>query len=645
MSSRTLSSILSRLVWRSLLPPIILLCVFSAFRFYESQTDTRGDMQQLLGSAGVQIDTFLETRIRPLEILANSPLADSSRRWPDLYSEAKAFHTSFASHVTFANADRVMLFSTRFPYGAAPSLVPEELSGQSFTVALESGKPALGDMVGYPKVKEPLIPIAVPGMREGQVRHLILTTVSTRELQKCIDAIPLKPDWTLTLRDGAGNLVAQNAPAGFDSVRDVEANWRFDTKPRLVPWTLSLERPRQVTHQLLLKSLGELLAAIFVAAIGGRIFGNRIAERIELQTTDLADGGPEAAIPDISELARIRSRLDALVSGLQERDRKLNTIIGNIPSAVSLKTPEGKYVLANPSLQRILKLSEAEIVGKTDFALYPEMTARNFRINDQRVLNTGAVFTIEEIVPVDGVPRYFISHMFPIHDEEGKIALICRISLDISDRKEAEQALVERQAATLAEQSRIQRATLNLMEDARAAQRLAETTASELRKFSLAIDQSPENIIITDLEANIEYVNQAFIDNTGYRREEVIGKNPRILSANKTPPEIYAAMWASLSSGKTWKGEFCNAYKDGSERYYFAIITPLRRPDGEVTHYVSVQEDITEKKRLSAELDAHRHHLQELVDQRAVELTRQGRSFQALLDNLPHMAWMKDAEG
>jgi PAS domain S-box-containing protein len=91
---------------------------------------------------------------------------------------------------------------------------------------------------------------------------------------------------------------------------------------------------------------------------------------------------------------------------------------------------------------------------------------------------------------------------------------------------------------------------------------------------------------------------RAFVRNTGYSRDEVIGQNPRMLQSGKTPPETYVALWATLTQGQPWKGEFHNKRKDGSEYVEFAIITPLRQPDGTISHYVAVKEDITEKKRV-----------------------------------------------
>ncbi len=142
----------------------------------------------------------------------------------------------------------------------------------------------------------------------------------------------------------------------------------------------------------------------------------------------------------------------------------------------------------------------------------------------------------------------------------------------------------------------------------------------DLRKLSRAVEQSQASIIITNVRAEIEYVNASFVRHSGYARGEVLGKNPRILQSGETPPTTYTELWRVLSSGETWSGELINRKKDGSTYVELAIISPLRQPDGTITHYVAVKEDITEQKRLLAELERHRDHLRDLVDERTREL-------------------------
>jgi PAS domain S-box-containing protein len=131
------------------------------------------------------------------------------------------------------------------------------------------------------------------------------------------------------------------------------------------------------------------------------------------------------------------------------------------------------------------------------------------------------------------------------------------------------------------------------------AHKLAE---ENILKLSQAVEQSPGSIVITGLDANIEYVNEGFVKITGYSRAEVIGQNPRILQSGKTPQETYQDMWEQLKRGEVWKGELINRRKDGSEYIESVLISPVRQDDGQVTHYLAIKEDITKYKQAEATL-------------------------------------------
>jgi two-component system, cell cycle sensor histidine kinase and response regulator CckA len=123
-----------------------------------------------------------------------------------------------------------------------------------------------------------------------------------------------------------------------------------------------------------------------------------------------------------------------------------------------------------------------------------------------------------------------------------------------------------------------------------------------LRKFQLATEQSPASIVITDIRGLIEYVNPKFTEVTGYTAEEVIGANPRVLKSGEMPADEYRRLWQTISSGQEWRGEFHNRKKDGALYWELASISPIRDDTGEITHFVAVKEDITERKRAAEEL-------------------------------------------
>jgi len=159
-----------------------------------------------------------------------------------------------------------------------------------------------------------------------------------------------------------------------------------------------------------------------------------------------------------------------------------------------------------------------------------------------------------------------------------------------------------------------------------------KTATAEIRKLQLAMAQSPESIVITNLEARIEYVNEAFERVTGFTRAEALGRNPRILQSGNTPRETYAAMWSNLSHGEPWRGELINRRKDGSEYVEMVNIAPIRQPDGQITHYLAVKEDITDKRRMADELERYRAHLEQLVESRTAELNLALREQDALFN-------------
>ncbi|MCH7818116.1 MAG: PAS domain S-box protein [Candidatus Marinimicrobia bacterium] len=150
---------------------------------------------------------------------------------------------------------------------------------------------------------------------------------------------------------------------------------------------------------------------------------------------------------------------------------------------------------------------------------------------------------------------------------------------------------------------------------------------AELKKLSNAVEQAAEMILIADNNGIIQYVNPEFELITGYKKDEVIGKTPRILKSNKHPEEFYRNMWDMMLGGDTFRGLIINKKKNGEIYYEEKIISPLKDDEGKITHFVSNGRDIT--KRINAEK----------------KIKEQRKFLRQVLDINPNIIFAKDKEG
>ncbi|MCE1189725.1 MAG: PAS domain S-box protein [Ignavibacteria bacterium] len=124
----------------------------------------------------------------------------------------------------------------------------------------------------------------------------------------------------------------------------------------------------------------------------------------------------------------------------------------------------------------------------------------------------------------------------------------------------------------------------------------------EITKLSSAIEQNPATIMITDAKGRIEYVNPVFSQLTGYSREEVIGRTPGFLKTGHTSSEEYRSLWATITNGDIWRGEFLNRRKNGELFWESSAIFSIKNHNGLITNFVAIKEDITQRKKMEADL-------------------------------------------
>jgi len=145
---------------------------------------------------------------------------------------------------------------------------------------------------------------------------------------------------------------------------------------------------------------------------------------------------------------------------------------------------------------------------------------------------------------------------------------------------------------------------------------------AKITMLSQALEQSPISVIITDLDANIEYVNPIFTHMTGYSYDEVIGQNPSILQSGETPKHVFTELWSTITDGKVWHGEFYNKRKNGAFFWEDTTILPLKNKRNRITNYMGLKIDITPRKNLEVKLAEHRKQLEQKVKERTFELDR-----------------------
>ena len=148
----------------------------------------------------------------------------------------------------------------------------------------------------------------------------------------------------------------------------------------------------------------------------------------------------------------------------------------------------------------------------------------------------------------------------------------------------------------------------------------SKKSEEQLRVLSRAVQQSPASVIITDFDGNIEYINPKFQQVTGYPLDEIKGKNPRILSSGLKPASEYEILWNTITAGNDWTGEFQNKKKNGEIYWASALISPVKDNEGNITHFLGLQEDISERKRNEMELRDAKEKAEEMNRMKSIFL-------------------------
>ena len=236
------------------------------------------------------------------------------------------------------------------------------------------------------------------------------------------------------------------------------------------------------------------------------------------------------------------------------------------------------------------------------FELYTDVSPLMVEISrDTRnlAIGTGLVFfMIYGLLIIIARHAYFtiVKQYADITDKNSALAK------EIIDRELVEYALKKTQDEL---EQRVEQRTLELTSEINERKQAEKS----LNQLSQAVEQSPAMTIITDASGRIEYINPRFTKVTGYAAEEVEGKTPNLLKSGETSPEQYSNLWKTITAGKEWNGEFLNRRKNGTLYRATASIRPIINEDGDITHFLGISEDITERTKTEEQIRKHQNEL------------------------------------
>jgi PAS domain S-box-containing protein len=270
---------------------------------------------------------------------------------------------------------------------------------------------------------------------------------------------------------------------------------------------------------------------------------------------------------------------------LQRSEERMQAMLRASMDSFWVIDPTGRVGEVNDAACQVMGYSRPELLGMNIAQLEHDRTPAQIAAGIAAVIQAGSARMERQMLRRDGQVRTI---EMSVTCPPGPDRLLYCFSRDITERRQAE---------------------------------------ARLQQLTRAVEQSPASIVITDTTGRIEYVNPHFEKVTGYTAEEAVGQNPRVLKSGAQPPEFYRQLWQALATGQAWSGEFHNRRKDGTLFWEKASISPMRDPDGRMTHYIAVKEDITAQK------------------QAALDLARRESCLTAIIENHRGLVWLKDREG
>jgi len=366
----TLQHMLIRMFWISLLP----LLLFAAYLVLSQVRDidrlTERNAQHRLLNTNTLIENLIDSQIRCLQILAHSPLLDEPQRLEQFYRTAQGFRSCYGMDLILADNAMQMLLNTGVPFGTALPALPKPRAG-GFAAApsvLQTGQPAVSNIVDHPETGAPLVAVVVPLLREGTGTQLLISAMDARQIVKPLDTIRLPPGWVLSVIDGNGQTIARH-PQGAAALAD-DAVDRL-SQPIAVTgdrWRIMLEIDRAARRASLYRAMVVLGAGLLAALVIAFLLSRGASRSIVTAVGSLADSGGSAGVSSrrIAEVEAIRGRLDLYVQSLRDSEERYRELFASNPHPMWVYDLETlRFLAVNAAAVAQYGYSESEFLAMT----------------------------------------------------------------------------------------------------------------------------------------------------------------------------------------------------------------------------------------------------------------------------------------
>ncbi len=253
------------------------------------------------------------------------------------------------------------------------------------------------------------------------------------------------------------------------------------------------------------------------------------------------------------------------LSKLKESENLLRSFISNVNGIAFLVDKDGIFRLSEGLGLNGLNMKPKDVIGKSIYEVYRGERELLTQIEETLSGKSG-------LIVLELNQKYFETNFSPVRNDDGVIISAIGISIDITEKHNAEE---------------------------------------NIKKLNIAIEQSPVSIFITNRKGIIEYANKEFSKTSGYSKDEYLGKNPKFLSSGKSEKTVYEELWKTISQGKIWQGELLNKTKYGELIWESEIIAPILDNEMKIKNFICIKENITEKKKLLDELIKAKNQIEE----------------------------------